>query len=354
MRPNPLRVATASALALLVGCTTTGLQPLDDVLGLEPKEAVVPPDVPVAKTEADGGARPYTSWEQGTPGDIGEDLHAAMLPAGDGIIFASNRHGAAFKLYLQDRGSKLIRRLTDGSGDDGFATVSPDGQRVAFASNRDGVWQLFLLRHFEDRQPLRIGDVGVDARGPSWAPNGRELAYCRKSPVSGDWEIWVVDLETGSQTFVTNGLMPAFAPDGRTIAFQRPRERGSQWFSLWTIRTSGTHEHEIVSGADWGAANPTWSPNGEWIAFNSASRTATGQESGDLYCVRADGTNLRQLTFANGREWNPTWNTNGEIAFTAQSRDAANGEPSTAIWIIQGPEFGLGAAPTLRADYSSR
>jgi len=58
------------------------------------------------------------------------------------------------------------------------------------------------------------------------------------------------------------------------------------------------------------ASRPAVSPDGEWLAFNSA-----GTEE-DLFLVRTDGTDLRQLTHEGHKDLGPRWSPDGQgIAF---------------------------------------
>jgi Tol biopolymer transport system component len=53
-----------------------------------------------------------------------------------------------------------------------------------------------------------------------------------------------------------------------------------------------------------GVAAPRWSPDGQWILFAATPRGNT-----DLFVIRADGTDLRQLTFgpanSSSADWQP-------------------------------------------------
>ncbi|MEE8141990.1 MAG: hypothetical protein V3T77_02715 [Planctomycetota bacterium] len=283
---------------------------------------------------------PYEAWERHTEGEVGEDLFPVPLRDQDALLFASNRHSTNFKLYLRMGRENTVRRLTHGPGDDIFPDLSPDGQQLVFASNRDGGWRLYLMENLEDHAPRRLGDVDVTAIHPSWSPDGRWIAYSRLSPVSGEWEIWFLDLESHEQTRVAAGLFPDFRPpEGQVIAFQRPRQRDHQWYSIWTVRTDGTREKEIVAGKAWGAVNPSWSPDGSRIVFNSVGRSPNARElppnrGDDIYCVNADGTNLTRLTFLDTPEWNPFWS----LGETPRIYFNALRDGETAIWSVTPPQ----------------
>ena len=65
------------------------------------------------------------------------------------------------------------------------------------------------------------------------------------------------------------------------------------------IRPDGSGDHRIgidVPGSDQSnALSPDWSPDGRWIVF---SMSFPGMDALNLYVMRADGSNVRQITTA--------------------------------------------------------
>jgi Tol biopolymer transport system component len=81
---------------------------------------------------------------------------------------------------------------------------------------------------------------------------------------------------------------------------------------LYSIRADGTQRRQLTSGfseAYW----PQWSPDGRWIAFAGRRASDPGRE---LYVMGSDGSGLRRLTSVEGRVSTPAWSPGGgRLAF---------------------------------------
>jgi hypothetical protein len=86
---------------------------------------------------------------------------------------------------------------------------------------------------------------------------------------------------------------------------------------LYIMNTDGSRQTRLLSAGDQSVSLPSWSPDGERIAYSQgdfvAFRFSEAPEDSqtDLYIMNADGTNPIQLTNAPGEEISPSWSPDG-------------------------------------------
>ena len=165
-----------------------------------------------------------------------------------------------------------------------------------------------------DRQLVSSSDH--QAMSPAWAPDGRRFAYMEFS--AGHGQLFVQPLGSGKrQPVVTTGqaldFTPAFSPDGKTLAFSRATEEGTDIYTV-DIKDNCCLQRLTV-GRFSDNLSPTYSPDGQRIAFVS-TRPGLPQ----IYVMAADGTD--QQLFApfdygvTGSSNAPDWSPDGQsVAF---------------------------------------
>ncbi len=156
------------------------------------------------------------------------------------------------------------------------------------------------------------------ALSPAWHPTGRSFAYDELLN-TGHHTIVVRDLATGAShrfaTRYTLNIMPAFSPDGSTLAFVS----GDDGTDIYTVAPFGNAQPvRLTAGRGTTNAQPSFSPDGRQVAFTS-SRLGHPE----VYIMDADGTNPDLLTTTVYSDQlyrsNPAWSPDGRrVAFQSQ------------------------------------
>ena len=287
--------------------------------------------------DGEGGAHPGAApvqlpprfgpggFEQVTFVDEGYDTDVEISPDAKWIVFASTRHNERPELYTQKIGGAAVTQLTSDDSEDAFPTFSPDSRRIAFSSTRNGSWDLYVM----DADGRNVTQVTATSNmhelHPSFSPDGTRLAYCATGTRSGQWELWIVDLKTMQRRMIGYGLFPVWSPrsDIDQIAFQRARQRGSRWFSLWTadiVDGEAGRLTEVAVSANAAIVSPAWNADGTQIAFSTivnpnGAQSHRGGTQQDIWVINADGTGRRRITDGNGVNATPSWSSDNRIYF---------------------------------------
>ena len=275
---------------------------------------------------SDGGDQGQASLAQVTFAPEGSDFDPELDPDGRSLVYASTQHSTRSDIYRKLVDGKTVTRLTFDPADDAMPCISPDGAWIAFASNRSGNWDIWMM-------PAAGGAATQMTFGPdhelhpSFSPDGTELTYCRRNARSGQWEIWSYAISSpGTRTYVCDGLFPQWSPDSGTprLLFQRARQRGSRFFSIWTVEFDGgqcSNPTEIVSASDAAIMHPAWSPDGGSICYCLVSEPLEAPGAwpvqADVWRVSVDGSGQAPLTRGDTRNMQPDWSPDGRIYFVS-------------------------------------
>jgi eukaryotic-like serine/threonine-protein kinase len=307
------------------------------------------------------------SFKNLTPTCPAADIQPALSPDGSQIAFRSDCDGGG--IFLISTTGANRRRVSDIGYNPAW---SPDGKEILYSTGdafsplirRTAGGQLWAVR-------LDTGEKRhlptPDAMQPSYSPRGLRIAYWGVNPANQQQrDIWTVPAQGGEPVAVTNDTAldwnPIWSPDGEYLYFVSNQ---TGIMNLWRVPLEEATGKvlgppEIVTGPSsetWqpsfsrdgkrliyqqrdirnslealpfdpgkgvvtGKANvltqgaqatgfPALSPDGEWLAYYNFGGTPE-----DIFIIKRDGSQLRQLTADECKDRMPRWSPDGkQIAF---------------------------------------
>ena len=156
----------------------------------------------------------------------------AWSPDGTKLAFTSSREGNP-EIYVMNRDGSGVQRITNHPMIDSTPTWSPTGTQIAFTSDRGGSPQIYVV-NADGTGLVQITRESWCDR-PTWSPAPyNEIAYSSRAGAGNN--IKVFDFATRSTRTITDGIgnseSPAFAPNGRHIAFVSTRAGKDQIFTI--------------------------------------------------------------------------------------------------------------------------
>lgn len=193
----------------------------------------------------------------------------------------------------------------------------PSGSKLLiFSATRQGQEELYAapsgLGGKSDSEWKQLTRGYSPARAPALSPDGKRLAF--QSQKDGNWEIYVMQLDSGNVTRLTNDLAydgaPSWSPDGTSIAFESYRAGD---LDIWKMNDDGTNAMNLTPHEPAYDYGPAWSPDGRWIAYTSWS---TGNKQ--VFITSPGGAIVKNLSANEFEDEQPAWSPDGNhLAFTS-------------------------------------
>ncbi|WP_213450319.1 VWA domain-containing protein [Rhizomonospora bruguierae] len=319
------------AVGLLTVTTVTGaVAPLRSVAADAPEPpsyrlGYTSHDHPVLAAALPGGPAGDVLGTAATEADQDADARGGAL-AWIGRQRPADRDEPAGDVFVRRVGGAVVR-LTDDEARDRSPALSPDGRQVAFTSDRGGNEDIWVV-DVPSGALHRITDHPAADSDPSWSPDGTRLVFSstRDDPAGG---LYTVAATGGPATrlTITGGAgtgaadtQPAWSPDGRRIAFTTTRfapaavPGGVQEADVATVpAVGGPATRATPAGRN--ASQPAWAPDGRRLAFVSTR----DDPAGDVYTV--DGMTVTAVAADPLRaERQPTW-LGGRVVHTTVAVD---------------------------------
>jgi Tol biopolymer transport system component len=269
----------------------------------------------------------------------GNALRPSISPDGKRVAFVWDGGSGNYDIYVKLINTGDPLRLTTNPAQDLDPAWSPDGRQIAFMRRSPDRQELFVVPALGGAERKIAGLSAKRSRwqvdgsayqrtiGPSWSPNGEQIAVVDTSSPDEPDSIYAITLESGEKRRLTiperrdeMDSEPVFSPDGRLLAFVRTRAGASGSPDLYVGPLNGgalrrlTFDHRPISGL-------TWTPGGKRILFSSQRDGAYR-----LWQIKTSGGPPTLVPGADRRARQPSLSSDGRrLAFTEQNY-------STWIW----------------------
>ena len=248
----------------------------------------------ICRVQADGSDYRQLTFSPAT------NFYPEWGPDRASITFSSRRSGE-FNIYLMAADGSRQRRVSGEIGSLFAPALSPDGSQIAF-TNALGDYQNIWVMDVDGSNPRPMTAGPHNDVDPAWSPDGSRLSFA--SDRNGIVRHYIMDADGGNVRLLPDevdlhGGRSDWSPDGQWLAFYAgPRDDRD----IYLVATDGSGEWRRLTDGGRNLA-PSFSPDGHWIVFTSYREG----EDAELFIMRADGSDLRQLTFNSYTDWQPRW-----------------------------------------------
>jgi len=232
---------------------------------------------------------------------------------------------------LPSRPKEVVeRQLTANSSENSVssAAVSRDGKYLAYT---DGAGIYLKLMGTGETHPVPL-PANFSAHVDDWFPDGSHLLVTREEQ-PGKLNLWSISVFGGSpRQLADDGRAGSVSPDGSHIAFQRLGYGREEW----VMGSDGTDQAKVAADKSSFVGQPTWSPDGNQIAYvRMDSAYHTQQSSIEINEWRS----ARAETLFSDNRLGPAlrWLPNGRLVYAFGDEENRQG---ASLWMMPPQQSG--------------
>ncbi|MBM3755287.1 MAG: S9 family peptidase [Acidobacteria bacterium] len=237
-------------------------------------------------------------------------------------------------LWLVDLGTaRPVRRLTNTKGTESGAAFSPDSKSLAFSAKREGddEAQIYVLP-LDGGEATRVTNLSTGASSPVWRPDGKALLFQSMIYRGADDDAANKKIIADRKARKYNARVYEAFPfrfwdrwldDRRPHVFVQTIGEASAKDLLAGTKLAALEGFDGTRSVGDGDLEPVWTPAGDAIVFHATAdrdRSAYAPSTTHLYRVSASGGEPVALTKGSDSYSNPKFRPDGKALYATQSR----------------------------------
>ncbi len=304
----------------------------------------------------------------------GENAEAYFSLDDKQLVFQSTSNGLKCdQIFTMNSDGSGKTMISNGKGRTTCSYFYPDGKHVLYASTHAAspecppppdwsqgyVWGIYpgyeiYRANADGSNPVNItNSPGYDAEA-TITRDGKKIVFT--STRNGDLDIYTMDADGKNVKQLTNQIGydggPFWSYDGKWIVYRashpdtdaakkeyldllkkgliRPKS-----LELWIMKADGSQKRQLtqLNAASFG---PYFFPNGKRIIFSSNSGSTGGMGNFELWAIDTDGKNLERITYNDTFDGFPMFSSDGKkLVFASNRHNAKRGDTNIFIadWV---------------------